>query len=182
MKIGYARVSTDDQDLKIQIQKLTEAGCKKIYEEKISGSQRQRPQLESALNHLREEDTFVVWRLDRLARSTKDLLEIMEIIKSVGASFLSLSEPWADTTSHAGRMIMTVFAGVAEFEKDLIRERTGLGRAAAKNRGVEFGRPKKLTADQSAMILKLIENGHSVKEVANSFGVHYSTLYRMIPA
>ena len=144
MKIGYARVSTADQNLELQLASLKEAGCQRIFREKVSSAHRQRPELQGMLNQLRAGDTVVVWKLDRLARSTRDLLEIMETIRTAEASFRSLSEPWADTTTHAGKMIMTVFAGIAEFERDLIRECTGAGRQAAKQRGVKFGRPQKL--------------------------------------
>ena len=142
MLIGYARVSTDDQDLRLQRAALKEAGCKRTFEEKISGAKRDRPQLAKMIEQLRDEDTVVVTRLDRLARSTRDLLDIAERLKEVGAGLRSLAEPWADTTSPAGRMVLTVFAGIAEFERELIHQRTGSGRVAAKARGVRFGRPQ----------------------------------------
>ena len=123
MKLGYARVSTVDQHLELQLGVLKKAGCEKIYLEKISGAQRQRPELLRLLDQLRPDDTVIVWKLDRLARSTRDLLEITDAIMTAKAAFQSLSEPWANTTTHAGKMIMTVFAGIAEFERDLIRER-----------------------------------------------------------
>jgi DNA invertase Pin-like site-specific DNA recombinase len=180
MKIGYARVSTEDQNLDIQLRELTSAGCTKIFQEKISGIKKQRPELTKALEHIRENDTFVVWRLDRLARSTRDLLEITETIKEAKADFLSLSEPWADTTSHAGRMIMTVFAGIAEFERDLIRERTSSGREAALKRGVKFGRPLKITEEQLSLISRLRAEGKSIKALAKTFSVHPTTIYRAL--
>ena len=121
MKIGYARVSTADQNLELQLASLKEAGCQRIFREKVSGAHRQRPELQGMLDQLRAGDTVVVWKLDRLARSTRDLLKIMETIRTAEASFRSLSEPWADTTTLAGKMIMTVFEGIAEFERDLIR-------------------------------------------------------------
>jgi DNA invertase Pin-like site-specific DNA recombinase len=107
------------------------------------------------LDHLREGDIIVVWKLDRLARSTRDLLETMETIREADGRFQSISEPWADTTSHSGKMIMTIFAGIAEFERDLIRERTGAGREAAKKRGVRFGRPRKLALVQDELAQRL---------------------------
>lgn len=131
VKIGYARVSTQDQNLDLQLRALKKAGCGKVFHEKVSGSAGVRPQFQRMLDQLREGDILVVWKLDRLARSTRDLLETMETIRDAGARFQSLSEPWADTTTHAGKMIMTVFAGIAEFERDLIRERTSAGRNAA---------------------------------------------------
>jgi DNA invertase Pin-like site-specific DNA recombinase len=179
MNIGYARVSTTDQSLDLQLAALDQAGCQRIFREKVSGAQRQRPELQRLLDQLRPGDTVTVWRLDRLARSTRDLLEIMEALRAAGASFRSLSEPWADTTSPAGKMIMTVFAGIAEFERALIRERTGAGRRAARARGVRFGRPPKLTPEQAALALRLIEEGQSVREVAKTFQVDGTTLYRL---
>ncbi|KXU29132.1 resolvase, partial [Sphingobium sp. AM] len=134
MKIGYARVSTEEQNLDMQLTALRKAGCKKIFQEKISGTKWERPELHKMLDIVDTDDIVVVWRLDRLARSTKMLLEITDRILEAGAKFSSLSEPWADTTSPAGKMIMTFFAGMAEFEKDLIRDRTGSGRKAAKER------------------------------------------------
>ena len=179
MKIGYARVSTADQKLELQLAALKKGGCQRIFREKVSGVHRQRPELERLLDQLRIGDTVVVWKLDRLARSTRDLLEIMEVIRETGASFRSLSEPWADTTTHAGKMIMTVFAGIAEFERDLIRERTGVGRIAAKARGVRFGRPPKLNIEQRTLALRLLQEGKSVNEVAKTFKVHGVTIYRL---
>jgi len=181
MFVGYARVSTEDQKLEIQQQKLKQAGCKKIFEEKVSGAHRQRPELEKMLEHLREGDTVAVWKLDRLARSTRDLLEISDTISQAGAGLKSLSEPWADTTTPAGRMVLTVFAGLAEFERDLIRERTGTGRTAAMKRGVKFGRPAKLDKEKALLAARLIAEGRPVKEVAKTFGVHKATIYRATP-
>ena len=182
MKIGYARVSTADQLLTVQLEALQEAGCQKIYREKASGAQRQRPELGRLLEQLREGDTVLVWKLDRLARSTRDLLEIVEALRESGAAFQSLSEPWADTTSPAGKMIMTVFAGIAEFERELIRERTGAGRAEAQRRGVRFGRPKKLNAGQRELALRLLAEGKPVREIASTFDVHIATIYRLSDA
>lgn len=179
MKIGYARVSTADQNLELQLAALKEAGCGRIYQEKISGVKRERPELQRLLDQLRPADIVVVWKLDRLARSTQNLLELVEQIKNAEASFCSLSEPWADTTSHAGKMIMTVFAGIAEFERDLIRERTGAGRIAAKERGVRFGRPKKMNEEQKALASRLLQEGSSVSEIAKTFNVHKATIYRL---
>src|ERR1700694_2868932 len=120
LKIGYARVSTVEQNLDLQLQALKKAGCQKIFREKVSGVSRQRPEFQRMMDQLRPGDIIVVWKLDRLARSTRDLLEPVETMRSAGARFQSLSEPWADTTTHAGKMIMTMFAGIAEFERDLI--------------------------------------------------------------
>jgi DNA invertase Pin-like site-specific DNA recombinase len=180
MLIGYARVSTDDQNLDLQRAALTGAGCTRIYEEKLSGASRNRPQLGRLLDHVRSGDVVVVHRLDRLARSTRDLLDIAESIKEAEAGLRSLSEPWADTTSPAGRMVLTVFAGIAEFERALIQQRTGAGRAAARARGVRFGRPPKLTAEQVMVARRLIDEGTAVRETARILKVHTATLYRAL--
>ena len=132
MLLGYARVSTDDQDLALQRASLKDAGCRKIFEEKVSGAKRARAELDRLLEHLREGDVIVVSRLDRLARSTRDLLTLAEEIAERGAGLRSLAEPWANTTSAAGKMVLTVFAGIAEFERSLILQRTGAGRTAAR--------------------------------------------------
>jgi DNA invertase Pin-like site-specific DNA recombinase len=134
------------------------------------------------LDQVREDDVLVVHRLDRLARSTRDLLEIAELLRDAGAGLRSLGEPWADTTSPAGRMVLTVFAGIAEFERALIHQRTSTGRAAAMRRGVRFGRPAKLAQDQLALARRLIEEGRSASEVAAMFKVHRATLYRALGA
>jgi DNA invertase Pin-like site-specific DNA recombinase len=179
VKIGYARVSTQDQKLDLQLKALKKAGCQKIFREKVSGFNRQRPEFQRMLDQIRLGDTIIVWKLDRLARSTRDLLNTMEAINEGGGKFLSLSEPWANTTTHAGKMIMTVFAGIAEFERDLIRERTGAGREAAKRRGVRFGRPRKLNPDQAQVASQLLSEGKAVRDVARTFKVHEATIYRL---
>ena len=179
MKIGYARVSTTEQHLDHQKALLKEAGCTLFFEEKISGACKDRPELARMLDQLRPKDTVVVCKLDRLARSTKHLLEIVETLHEKKAGFYSLSEPWADTTSHAGKMIMTFFAGIAEFERDLIRERTGVGRAHAMQRGVKFGRPGKLSPEQKKLALRLVQEGKSIREIADTFNVNRSTIYRL---
>lgn len=178
--IGYARVSTDDQDLRLQRAALKAAGCRRLYEEKISGAKRDRPELTRMLDALREGDVVVVSRLDRLARSTRDLLEIAELLNEAGSGLRSLAEPWADTTSPAGRMILTVFAGIAEFERSLIQERTSAGRAAAKARGVRFGRPKKLSDEQICLGRRLVGEGTSVRDAARLLKCHPATLYRAL--
>jgi len=182
VKIGYARVSTQDQNLDLQLKALKKADCRRTFREKVSGFNRQRPELQRMLDQLRPGDTVVVWKLDRLARSTRDLLNTMEVISESGAHFRSLSEPWANTTTHAGKMIMTVFAGIAEFERDLIRERTSAGREAAKQRGIRFGRPRKLNVDQTRLACQLLAEGKAVKEIARTFNVHEATIYRLAAA
>jgi DNA invertase Pin-like site-specific DNA recombinase len=174
-------VSTDDQDLTLQRDHLRAAGCNKLFAEKVSGARRARPELDRMLDHLRPGDVVTVTRLDRLARSTRDLLDVAERIRSCGAGLRSLAEPWADTTSPAGRMVMTVFAGIAEFERSLILERTRTGREAAKARGVQFGPRPTLTPAQLDHARKLIEQeDRAVSEVADLMGVHRSTLYRAL--
>jgi len=171
MNIGYTRVSTRDQNLDLQLKALKKVGCQKIFREKVSGVTRHRPELQRVLDQVRSGDTIIVWKLDRLARSTRDLLNTMETLNEAGAKFQSISEPWANTTTHAGKMIMTVFAGIAEFERDLIRERTGAGRDAAKERGVRFGRPRKLTEDQVKVASQLLAEGKAVRDIARTFNV-----------
>ena len=180
MKLGYARVSTTDQDLAIQRTRLPEAGCEKLFEEKISGARKKRPVLERLLSELRADDVVVVTRLDRLARSTSELLRIAETIEEKNAGLQSIAEPWADTTTPAGRMVLTVFAGIAEFERSLIAARTEEGRRAAQARGVPFGRPPKLRPDQRTLARNLIEEGKSVSDVARTFNVHVATIYRCL--
>jgi DNA invertase Pin-like site-specific DNA recombinase len=180
MRLGYARVSTDDQTLDRQRERLREAGCERLFEEKVSGARRDQPELARLLDQLRRDDVVVVTRLDRLARSTGNLLEIAEAIRAKEAGLLSLAEPWADTTSPAGRMVLTVFAGIAEFERELIRQRTDEGRQAARKRGVSFGRPSKLRPDQRELASRLLQEGRAVSEVARTFNVHPATIYRCI--
>jgi DNA invertase Pin-like site-specific DNA recombinase len=179
--LGYARVSTEDQDLTNQRAELHAAGCTKIFSEKITGTRRDRAELARMLDHLRAGDVVTVTRLDRLARSTRDLLDIAERIDQAGAGLRSLAEPWTDTTTPAGRMVLTVFAGIAEFERALIIDRTRSGRVAAKARGVKFGPRLTLAPDQIAHARNLIyQETHTVKDVASLLGVHRSTLYRAL--
>jgi DNA invertase Pin-like site-specific DNA recombinase len=141
---------------------------------------RNRPKLEKLIEQLRKDDILVVTRLDRLARSTSDLLRIAERLTEKGAGLQSLDEPWADTTSPSGRMVMTIFAGIAEFERTLIISRTNDGRVAAKARGVAFGRPKKMRPDQQQLARELVRDGKSISAVARTFNVHTATIYRVI--
>lgn len=180
--IGYARVSTEDQDLTIQRATLAALGCRRIFEEKVSGARRDRPELVRMLDGLREGDVITVTRLDRMARSTRDLLEIVDRLTAHKVGLRSLAEPWADTTSAAGRMVMTVFAGIAEFERSLIRDRTGTGRAAAMAKGVRFGRPVKLSPAQLDAARGMVDGGMTVPEVASVLKVHPATLYRKLAA
>lgn len=181
MMIGYARVSTEGQTLDQQRAALKAAGCKRVFEEKASGTQRGRPELVKMLDHLQPGNVVTVTRLDRLARSTRDLLDIAERIGQAEAGLRSLAEPWADTTTPAGRMVLTVFAGIADFERSLIVERTSAGRIAAKARGVRFGPSPTLSAEQIAHARQLIsEDKKPVAEVARLLGVHRATLYRAL--
>lgn len=178
-KIGYCRVSTEGQSLEAQRAALKANGCLRIFEEKVSGAKRERIELDALLSHLRHGDIVVVTRLDRLARNTRDLLDIAEQLRVFGAGLLSLSEPWADTSSPAGKMILTVMAGIADFERSLILERTASGRKAAQARGVKFGRARALTdAQLSAAKLMLQQPNATVTAVAKAFKVNRSTLYR----
>jgi DNA invertase Pin-like site-specific DNA recombinase len=179
MKLGYARVSTEDQTLQLQRPRLKEAGCEKVFEEKISGAARKRPELERLLGEVRKGDVLVVTRLDRLARSTAELLIIAERLRDQAAGLQSLDEPWADTISPSGRMVLTVFAGIAEFERALIRQRTEAGLRDARKRGVLFGRPKKMRPDQLELAQDLLKQGRSISEVARTFNVHPATIYRI---
>lgn len=181
----YLRVSTDAQDLERQERIITAAKASGyyvsgIYREKASGARADRPELARMIDHLRAGDVVTVTSLDRLARSTRDLLDIAERLQAIGAGLRSLSEPWADTTSPAGKMVLTVFAGIAEFERSLIVERTRRGREAARRRGVQFGRRPALTPAQVSHARELLAEGRAVPEVAALLNVHRATLYRVL--
>src|ERR1700747_2469178 len=159
MQIGYARVSKiDRQDPRAQVKTLKEAGCKRIFEENASGGRWDRPQLHKALDQLRDGDVFVVWKLDRLSRSLKDLLTILEKITQAGAGFRSLTEN-IDTTTPAGRMLLQMLGAFAEFERSMVRERTRLGLQAARERGRIGGRRPVLKPNQRAEIIQMVNNG-----------------------
>src|SRR6516164_4400967 len=156
---GYARVSTDGQTLASQDAQLHAAGCAKVYSEKVSGARIDRPELAKVLRRLGEGDVLMVTRLDRLARSTRDLLNILDTIGKAGAGFKSLADTWADTTTAHGRLMLTILGGLAEFERELIAARTGEGRKRAKARGVRFGRPPSLTAHQRQEAIQRLAEG-----------------------
>jgi DNA invertase Pin-like site-specific DNA recombinase len=179
MDIGYARVGTREQDLSGQVAELTAAGCVEVYREKASGARGDRIRLNKLLGRLESGDVLVVTRLDRLARSTRDLLNVLAAVTERGAGFRSLKDAWADTTTPHGRLMLTVLGGLAEFERELIRARTGEGRERAKKDGVRFGRPPKLTAHQQREALQRMDAGESVVDLARTFGVDRATLYRM---
>ncbi len=181
MLVGYARVSTRDQDLSLQIDALKAAGCGRIFTETASGAQRDRPELKAALDYLRRGDTLVVWKLDRLARSMKQLIETIEQLERLEVGFKSLTEE-IDTTSAGGRLIFHVFAALAEFERNLIRERTLAGLQAARARGRLGGRPRGLSEKDLKVARTLLSDpGLSVKEIAHRLKVAPSTLYRYFP-
>jgi DNA invertase Pin-like site-specific DNA recombinase len=181
-KYGYARVSTDGQSLASQDAELHAAGCAKVYAEKISGARSDRPALAKVLKRLDTGDALIVTRLDRLARSTRDLLNILDDIAKRGASFKSLHDAWADTTSAHGRLMVTILAGLAEFERELILARTSDGRSRAKARGVRFGRPPTLTAHQRREVLQRLAQGEVQADVARSFNVSQATISRLAGA
>ena len=176
---GYARVSTNGQDLSAQDAELRSAGCAKVFKEKVSGAKTDRPELAKAIRQLEEGDVLLVTRLDRLARSTRDLLNVLDEIAKRGAGFRSLKDSWADTTSAHGRLMLTILGGLAEFERELIRARTGEGRKRAKARGVRFGRPRKLTPHQRQEALQRLHAGETMADVARSFAVDGSTISRL---
>ncbi|MFQ6585410.1 recombinase family protein [Priestia megaterium] len=177
MKFGYMRVSTIDQNLDRQKKQLEEFGCERIFFEKLTGMKRNRPELNKMLEYLRPKDTVVVTDLTRLSRSTKDLIEIADLISQKGANLKSLKESWLDTTTAHGKMLFTIFAGIAQFERDLTSERTKEGILAARKRGKHPGRPK---ADEEKIdyALYLIGHGMSQTDAAAKAGISRMTLYR----
>jgi DNA invertase Pin-like site-specific DNA recombinase len=182
MLIGYARVSTVDQNLALQRAALTEAGCEKIFTEHMSGAVADRPQLADAISYARSGDTIVVWKLDRLARSIKQLIDTIESLRVRGVGFRSLTDA-LDTTAPQGRLVFHMFGALAEFERSLIRERTQAGLLAAKRAGRTGGRPPKLTDEDIEAARAMLSNPDiGVASVANRLGVSLATLYRYIPA
>lgn len=181
MLVGYARVSTQDQDPALQIDALKAAGCEKVFTEKASGAQRERPQLQAALDYMREGDTLVIWKLDRLARSLKQLIETVEGLAARGIGLRSLTEA-IDTTTSGGKLIFHLFGALAEFERGVIRERTRAGLDAARARGRTGGRPPALSSDDLAAARAMLRDPDiTVEQVARRLGVVPSTLYRHIP-
>jgi DNA invertase Pin-like site-specific DNA recombinase len=179
---GYARVSTRDQDLAVQNSELMAAGCAKVFKEKVSGAKTDRPELAKLIRRLGPDDVLMVTRLDRLARSTRDLLNVLDELAKRGAGFRSLKDTWADTTTPHGKLMVTVLGGLAEFERELIRARTGEGRARAKARGVRFGRPRKLTAHQRQEALQRLAAGETQADVARTFNLSSATISRLAAA
>jgi DNA invertase Pin-like site-specific DNA recombinase len=180
--VGYARVSTQDQKPELQLDALRRADCERIFEEKASGAQRDRPELKATLDYLREGDTLVVWKLDRLARSLKQLIETVEALEERNIGFRSLTEN-IDTTTPGGRLVFHIFGALAEFERSIIRERTSAGLAAARARGKVGGRPPALRErDIAAAKAMLADQSIPVKDIAERLGVSVSTLYKHVPA
>jgi DNA invertase Pin-like site-specific DNA recombinase len=179
--LGYTRVSrADEQNTAAQVKALRKAGCKRIFEEKASGGRWDRPQLHKALEQLREGDVLVVWKLDRLSRSLKDLLHIMERVREAGAGFRSITEA-VDTTTSAGRMVMQMLGSFAEFERSMVRERTRAGLAAARDRGVKVGRPAKLSRHQQEEVIRAVRDGSkTAADAARLFGLHRSNITRLL--
>ena len=180
MLIGYARVSTDDQQLDLQLDALEAAGCEKIFCDRMSGSRTDRPGLAEAFEYMRQGDTLVVWRLDRLGRSMKDLIAHVTMMGNNGVELKSLQESM-DTSTSTGMLIFHVFGALAEFERALIRERTNAGLAAARSRGRIGGRPKALTPEQCSLAQKMYdEKKYSIAEICKILGISKPTLYNNI--
>ena len=176
---GYARVSTDGQSLTAQVAELKAANCQRIFQEKVSGARCDRKQLSRLIAGLDKGDVLVVTRLDRLARSTRDLLNLLDAVAKRGAGFRSLRDSWADTTTAHGRLMLTVLGALAEFERELIRTRTGEGRQRAKARGVVMGRRPKLTPHQRREAIARREEGEVLTDIARSYNVSHSTISRL---
>src|ERR687895_554699 len=178
--IGYARVSTTEQHLHLQQDALSAAGCLKIYTDTISGTKSERKGLAEALDFIRGGDTLVVWRLDRLGRSLKDLIERITDLHSRNIGFKSLTEN-IDTTTSGGKLIFHIFGALAEFERDIIKERTNAGLVAARARGRQGGRPKALTPKKAQMVQDLYRNKeNSIDEICKTLNISRTTLYRYI--
>lgn len=180
MQIGYARVSSDDQNLDLQYDALKAAGCKKIFDDRVTGAHAQRPGLDRLLETVREGDCVIVWRLDRLGRSLKDLLDVVAKLESTGVELSSLKEK-IDTSSSGGRLVFHIFAAIAEFERNLIRERTFAGLTAAKIRGRTGGRPRSLDKKEQKLLVSLYEDGElSIGEICGILRISKATLYNYL--
>lgn len=179
-KIGYARVSTVGQTLDTQIEILERHGCDIIFREKVSGACAQRSQLRKMVRSLKKGDTVIVTRIDRLARSTFNLFAIVHDITKKGACFYSMAEPWADTNTSTGRLMLAVLAGLADVERDLIKTRTAEGRARAIEKGKQMGRPCKITEQEKSDIIRRRSTGEPLKSLAEYFGISIATVSRTI--
>ena len=178
--IGYGRVSTTGQDLAVQLEKLENAGCDKVFKEKRSGVDAGRPELKRCLEYLREGDTLLVTKIDRLARSTSDLYRIVSLLAERGVAFKVLDDPSIDTTSRTGKLVMGILALIAEFENDIRRERQMDGIAKAKDRGVKFGRKPELTQERISQIKKLRKAGTTVPEIMRRMSLSRASVYRAL--
>ena len=179
MRYGYARVSTDGQSAGAQARQLAKAGCRKVFREVASGAKTDRARLRRAIAALEPGDVLMVTRLDRLARSTRDLLNTLAAITERKAGFRSLADAWADTTTAHARLMLTVLGGLAEFERELIRARTAEGRERAKARGQHMGRPPKLTPHQQREARRRGDRGEPIRDIARTYNVSHSTISRL---
>jgi DNA invertase Pin-like site-specific DNA recombinase len=180
MIFGYARVSTQDQNLDRQTDQLQQLGCERIFQEKKTGTTKERPELDRLLDQLRPGDIIVVSELTRLSRTIRDLFALVDVIHQKGAHLKSLKEPWLDTTTPQGKLLFAIFAGVSQFERDLISERTREGLASARARGRKGGRPPKSSKDME-LALKMHDNqNYSISEIVKATGIGKSTLYRYL--
>src|ERR671913_1280918 len=182
MQIGYARVSTQEQTLALQQDALTQAGCEQVFTDTVSGSQDERPGLSDALSHLRAGDTLVVWRLDRLGRSLRHLIDTITALNDRGVGFKSLQEN-IDTTTSGGKLVFHIFGALAEFEREIIRERTTAGLASARSRGKVGGRPKALSAKEVQMLRNMAADPSlAVADICKTLGIGRTTFYRYVKA
>ena len=180
MKLGYARCSTLDQNLDWQIDALTKEGCDRIFQEKFTGTRKDRPELLRMIDMLREGDTVIICELTRLSRSVKDLFDLVEQVEKAGANIKSLKEPWLDTTTPQGRLLFTIFSGVSQFERELIRERTMEGLASARARGRMGGRPGKDKKIVEQALTLYDSKAYSVDEISKTTGISRATLYKYV--
>jgi DNA invertase Pin-like site-specific DNA recombinase len=178
--VGYCRVSTADQTLDAQIIELGRAGATRVFSEKMSGASSDRPQLRKAIAALGEGDTLLVCRLDRLARSSRDLLNTLHEVGQRGAAFRSLADVWANTSTPHGKLMVTILGGLAEFERSLIKARTDVGICRAREAGIKFGRPSKLTKHQQQQAIKMLDDGEPQSVVARLLNVDQSTISRLV--
>jgi DNA invertase Pin-like site-specific DNA recombinase len=182
MLIGYKRVSTQNQKLDRQTDLLNEFGVERIFEEKVSGTKRERAELNKMLDMLRNGDVVIVTDLTRLSRSTKDLFSIVSTIENKGAGIKSLKESWLDTTTPQGKLLFTIFAGLSQFERDLTAQRTKEGLISAKKRGKVLGRPPKLNDKKDVILNMYNSNDYSINDIINATGISKTSLYRLVNA
>ncbi|MEW9123795.1 MAG: recombinase family protein [Thermotaleaceae bacterium] len=180
MKFGYTRVSKNDQNLDRQTDQLIKEGCERLFKDKITGMKKDRPELNKMLDQLRPGDTIIVTELARFGRSVKDLLYLTDLVNHKGANLKSLKEPWADTTTPQGRMLFIIFAGISQFERDLISQRTREGLASARARGRKGGRPPKNRSDVDLALKMYDSKEYSIAEISKAAGVSKTSLYRYV--